>query len=62
MHTKETKWQDAPLELVKTLEICLCTGKAPSVNETRQASATIRALVQALEQKIHELDSLEPSE
>ena len=60
MHTKETKWQDAPLELAETLESCLIYSVFGS--EMTKAAATIRALVQALEQKIHELDSLEPSE
>lgn len=62
MHTKETKWQDAPLQSAKDLEFCLELDISPSPEEIRRASATIRAIVQALEQKIHELDSLEPSE
>lgn len=60
MHTKETKWQDSPLELAKSLESYSVQSFYGA--EMIQGAATICALVQALEQKIHELDSLEPSE
>lgn len=62
MHTKETKWQDAPLELAEELEALTADFNCEYGIEVNKAAATIRALVQALEQKIHELDSLEPSE
>lgn len=62
MHVKETKWQDAPLELAEELEHAVELGLSATEGEIRRAAATIRALVQELEQKIHELDSLEPSE
>ena len=62
MHTTESKWQDAPLELAKTLEYQSDIGAGVSELAAKKAAAMIRSLVQALEQKMRELDSLEPSE
>ena len=62
MHTKETKWQDAPLEIAQRLKDAADDGWPATHSLYLKAAATIEALVQALEQKINELDSLEPSE
>ena len=61
MHATESKWQDAPLAQAKKLREA-ADGFPIGYMELRQAGAMIESLVQALEQKIHDLDSLEPSE
>lgn len=61
MHTTESKWQDIPLQAAKRLREA-ADGMPIGLGEMRQAGAIIESLVQALEQKIRELDSLEPSE
>lgn len=61
MHTKETKWQDAPLAIALRLREA-SDGWPIGYSEYRKAAATIEALVKTLEQKNQELNSMEPSE
>ena len=61
MHTTETKWQDASLETAQRLKEA-ADGWPIGYADYLKAAATIEALVQALEQKIKDIDSLEPSE
>ena len=61
MHTTESKWQDEPLEVAKRLREA-ADGIPIGFADYRKGAAVIEALVQALEQKIKDLDSLEPSE
>lgn len=60
MHTTESKWQDAPIEAATSLEWLAMDSVHASA--MIRGAAMIRTLVFALEQKIRELDSLEPSE
>lgn len=61
MHTTEPKWQDMPLQAAKRLYDA-ADGKPIGYSDFRKSAAIIEALVQALEDKIKQLNSLEPSE
>ena len=60
MHTTESKWQDEPLEVATALEWRAMDSVHAA--DMLRGAAMIRTLVFLLEQKIKDLDSLEPSE
>lgn len=58
---EEPRWKEEPLEMAKKLREA-ADGWPIGYGDYRRAAAIIQSLVLALEDKIHETASLEPSE